>query len=157
MFPLLGYASVDPITDAPSGPLGGDLGNVGAFEYGYVSPLRRALIEVLPETASAAAGTVTALTPQGYVATFTDGKLTAITLGEIDGVSDSAASLRFDGGGKELPQQLRDAFLANQQVIVMTQAAADLAATPRTLRSAAGDSPWICRRARQRRASTRRC
>ncbi|MFO7563845.1 MAG: hypothetical protein R6X02_14460 [Enhygromyxa sp.] len=118
-YPLLPYAALEPLAEGP----GADPKLVRAFELGFVSPRRRdVLLELGPPPADQALALVHALTPQGYVATFEHGRLSALTLGQIDGHSGSQGLLRFASEGQELPARLREALFSNQQFIVMSAA-----------------------------------
>src|SRR5207249_7734326 len=105
--PFFPYAGVDP------GNAGADGGMVAAFEQGFVGPTRLAQLESVPPSTSGAS--IWAVTPQGYIAQFSNGVMQSITLGTITGAVDSAASLSFGSAGNPLTQNLVNAFLANQQ------------------------------------------
>jgi hypothetical protein len=130
-YPLLPYAAVEPLAEGP----GADASIVSAFEFGYASTRRRkALLSLTARPSGDSPARIEALTPQGYVATLRDGRITALTLGQIGRGVGSSATLCFDGGDEELPAALRDAFLANQQFIVITAATTALASYQATAR-----------------------
>jgi hypothetical protein len=113
--PLLPYASLD------FGNAGTDADMAAAFEHGFVAPTRLRGLEVLPPGGTTD-GAIWAVTPQGYIARFDNGVMTSITLGTIDSKKskDSSAALSFGSTTNPLTQELGNAFLANQQFIVVT-------------------------------------
>lgn len=135
-YPLLPYAAVAQMADGP----GASSDVIRAFELSFISPRRRQVLLGLTGRPSGESPAVThALTPQGYVATLKDGRMTGLTLGRIDRDSGSQGGLSFDGGDQELPAELRDAFFSNQQFIVMTAATEAVA----SMQATADLSGWV--------------
>ncbi|HTO83147.1 MAG TPA: hypothetical protein VMQ73_12970, partial [Methylomirabilota bacterium] len=124
--PLLPQASLDFGGSGGSGNAGASPAMAAAFERGYAAPVRLRALEAglaPPNTP----GVVSAVTPQGYILQFNNGVLTSITLGSIDSGTGSSGALSFVGTTQNpLSQNLRNAFLANQQFIVATCLTADL-------------------------------
>ena len=119
-YPLLPYAALAPL---PEGGPGADARVIRGLEFGYFSPRRRSVVlELEPPATNPAESKVLALTPQGYVATFESGRLTALTLGQIDTRSGSTGVLEFVSESGELRSELREALFSNQQFIVMSAA-----------------------------------
>lgn len=116
-FPLVPYAAVGK---AASG-YGGDPAYLGAFEYQVLNPTRQAGIEAMRIAAPAASGTIQAVTPQGYVATFVDGQWQKLEIAET-ATARASVSLTFTPaqGDSALPEALQDAFLTSQQFLVIT-------------------------------------
>ncbi|HDR27551.1 hypothetical protein, partial [Rhodovulum sp.] len=68
-----------------------------------------------------AGATTCAVTPQGHKATFRNGHWSALDVAAMQG-PDTQVAIRFEAEpGKALPDALQDAFLTNQQFVVMTQ------------------------------------
>jgi hypothetical protein len=122
--PFLPLASLDFGPDGQSGNAGMLPAFAAAFERGYVAPTRLQVMQSNPPAFTLP--DAWAVTPQGYIAQFSNGQLTSITLGTIDPKTGSTGSLKFDAGTKPLPQNLRNAFLANQQFIVASCLTPDL-------------------------------
>jgi hypothetical protein len=123
LVPLLPQASLDFGPDGQSGNAGTTPAMAAAFERGYAAPTRLLGLEGgAPPTNKDG----WAVTPQGYIVQFDNGVMTSITLGSIDPKTGSSGSLSFVG---TLSQNLRNAFLANQQFIVATCLTPDLQAT----------------------------
>jgi hypothetical protein len=126
LVPLLPQASLDFGPDGQSGNAGTTPAMAAAFERAYVAPTRLLGFEG-GGPATNQDGTVWAVTPQGYIAQFVNGVMTSITLGSINPVTGSSGSLSFAGTPQNpLSQNLRNAFLANQQFIVATCLTPDL-------------------------------
>ncbi|MGJ4929186.1 hypothetical protein ACQR1I_04175 [Bradyrhizobium sp. HKCCYLS2038] len=126
-FPLLPYAAV-----APTPGFAAQKGAVAAFEYGYVATTRAQAIRGLPtQPADLGDPRKIAVTPQGYIVGL-DGKgdIVSVELGAAAGCELIFQVL--DGNrqptGLPLPDDLRDAFLATQQFIVISAATAEYVA-----------------------------
>jgi len=122
-FPLVPYGAV---TKAASG-YGSDAAYLAAFEYQVLTPTRQAQIEAMRVAAPAATGTVQAVTPQGYVATFVNGEWQKLEIAET-ATPRASVSIAFTpaAGAGALPEALQDAFLTNQQFLVITAPTASL-------------------------------
>jgi hypothetical protein len=120
-FPVVPYAALS----ATPGP-GRDPDLVRAFEFGFLAPKRRSAImagSAAREGVGAAAGSgrTHAVTPQGYKATFEDGRWTALDIASMTGPG-TEVSIRFAADpGEALPDALQDAFLTNQQFVVIVR------------------------------------
>jgi hypothetical protein len=125
LIPLLPQASLDFGPDGRSGNAGASPAMAVAFERGFVQPSRLLQMQSGPAPTNPP-GIAWMLTPQGYIAQFTNGVMTSITLGTIDPKTGSTGSLSFGSTQNPLTQNLRNAFLANQQFIVATCLTADL-------------------------------
>ncbi|TCO71651.1 hypothetical protein [Rhodovulum euryhalinum] len=114
-FPVLPYAAMTA-TGTPAE-------TICAFEFSYLNPLRRAAIAkaAAAQDGAAEAGTTHALTPQGHKATFRDGRWIALDIAAMSGPGTDVA-IRFEApDGEALPGPLQDAFLTNQQFLVITR------------------------------------
>lgn len=129
-FPLLPYASFDAGT-----AFGADPAYAEVFEYQLINPTRRAQIEAMSSTSMQTntelkTPTITAITPEGYAATFTTpsgqppashNKIwTALQVAQMG--SDINITFGDPGSSAPLPQPLQEAFLTNQQFLVITSA-----------------------------------
>lgn len=126
-FPVVPYAGI------PAGLPGmaGDPATVRAFEVQYLNPARRDAIaapgDAVATVPDLPQGTVHAVTPQGYQATFENGAWTGIKTADLAG-EDRMFSVSFapGEGQTELPGLLQDAFLTNQQFLVISDATKNL-------------------------------
>lgn len=117
-FPIVPYSKIaKPSTNI----LGLDPARVfEAVEAQILAPVRQNMIDKLSPAPPAPTGTGTtyALTPHGHQMTFNDGKWTEI---QIAYKSQPDFEIRFAASGNDaLPLELQEAFLANQQFLVIT-------------------------------------
>lgn len=122
-FPLLPYAS---FTAAASG-FGADPVYVEAFEFQLINPTRKELIEAMsvstpPQSHThASTDSVTAITPEGYAAAFADKAWQAIRVAQMSSNhADIEIGFAAATGASQIPRALQDAFLTNQQFLVIT-------------------------------------
>ncbi len=97
--------------------------NVEAFEFQLLNPTRQNIIERMPQpsTSTASNASVYALTPQGYQATFVNGVWTGIRIAQMPSAQISIGFQSADSA-TPLPAPLQNAFLTNQQFLVITEA-----------------------------------
>jgi hypothetical protein len=136
-FPLLPYAAVIPPTD--SSQFGFDHQYVESFEYQLINPTRKAAIEKMAPAGMPQSHTgqdpknITAITPEGYAATFVDGNWHALAVAQMGpqkgdpNYSDKEPTyidISFTGADSDgpIPQALQEAMLTNQQFLVITNA-----------------------------------
>lgn len=123
VFPLVPYGALTP----GAGPYGEDAGYLAAFECQALNPVRRGQIEAArPVPAPIESGTLQAVTEQGYVASVTAGAWTALDIAADCGRGQ--VSIGFKASGAALQGALQDAFLSNQQFLVISQPDPDFAA-----------------------------
>ncbi|WP_035640273.1 hypothetical protein [Bradyrhizobium sp. ORS 375] len=123
-FPLLPYGAVTPTPGFAA-----QTGALAAFEYGYLATTRAQVIRELPaQSADLGDPRKIAVTPQGYIVGL-DGKgnIVSVELGAAAGCQLTFQALGADRAptGQPLPENIRDAFLAPQQFIVISAATAD--------------------------------
>lgn len=113
--PMLPYGGVT----AQASGLGATAAGYAAFEASYIAPARSLALDLT----SSVSGSVNAVTPQGFVATFSGGALTGLQFATLDG---QAVGLSASGG---LPSSAQDLFLSSQPFIVISQMPPDLGFT----------------------------
>jgi hypothetical protein len=130
MFPLLPYAGLLP---AASG-VGADPAYVESFEYQLINPTRKAAIESMAVVAPLQSHTsptgdqnnVTAITPEGHAAVFDDaGNWLRLRIALMSSSAGTDIEITFNqaSGAAKMPQPLQEAFLTNQQFLVVTSVA----------------------------------
>lgn len=123
-FPMVPYSTVQ----AAAAGLGAYAAYVEALEYQLLNPTRKTSIEDMVAGAQSIAShsqstsdTITAVTPQGYTATFEGGSWTGIEVAQMSGANtDIKLSFAPAKGEPEIPAPLQQAFLTNQQFLVIT-------------------------------------
>ena len=127
-FPLVPYQAMTTAADG----FGADPAAVAALEFQLFNRTRQARIQAMaaalaPATAATVVGapggrTVYAVTPQGYQATFADGQWTGIQCAQT-ATDKSSIDISFTAaqGEAALPTALQNAFLTNQQFLVITR------------------------------------
>jgi hypothetical protein len=127
-FPLLPYASFVP----PGAGFGADPVYVETFEYALINPTRKALIEAMAAGSAPQSHTgqdsanVTAITPEGYAAVFAGGNWQSFEIAQMGSSgqpTDIEISFAAASGAQQIPHALQDAFLTNQQFLVITSGA----------------------------------
>jgi hypothetical protein len=118
-FPLVPYSSFTPK------PAGFDPRYLAGFEFQLLNPTRKSLVEIWAAKSLLSHtnqdGTVTAITPEGHAAAFVAGNWQSLRIAEAG--SAIAVSFAAAAGQPQLPQALQDAFLTNQQFLVITSPA----------------------------------
>ena len=127
-FPLLPYASFVP----PASGFGSDPDYVETFEYQLINPTRKALIEAMAVASGPQSHTgqdtsnVTAITPEGYASVFANGNWQSLEIAQM-GTAGAATDIEISFApakpAQQIPQALQDAFLTNQQFLVITSPA----------------------------------
>ncbi len=125
-FPMVPYAMVQAATSG----IGEFPPYVEALEYQLLNPTRKTRIEKMADAASgisshsqSTVGKITAVTPQGYTAAFEGGKWVGIDVAQMGAVGTKThiqLSFAPSKGEAEIPVALQQAFLTNQQFLVIT-------------------------------------
>lgn len=120
-FPIFTYSHV---VNGPTG-FGSTDELIKKFEFQLLNPKRQNIIEGIKlPPANTSTDTVYALTPQGYLATFVNGVWTGIQIvnASVLGNTPSNASISFNSTGSNIPLKpvIQDAFLTNQQFLVVS-------------------------------------
>lgn len=134
-FPLVPYAAF--IADA-AGVI--DAGDIARFEQQILNPHRKARIAAMVDAQGVVEGPTdpadgTVLTQQGVLNRFDQGSWNLIRFAEVKAPHDELEHLQFAPLAKQkaLPQPLQDAFLTNQQFLVVSVANENLGTMTQSL------------------------